>query len=190
MAASLTAGLTQMEAQTLGVEDPEDEVEDLFAVTDVTAKVIKSKTVLPPTLNNNSTPLYAIQDLNLPIPTSDIPNFHIASLKNFCFTEDYEHYKRLYDIQSDFLSSYSPAYSIHSLTAINFYKNILNAPSFVLQTLTFGYQPGRLWRIILFTFYLLYKVVPQIFLFTIILHNLSFLSFYISSVTVFREEQQ
>ena len=152
MAASLTAGLTQMEAQTLGVEDLEDEVEDLFAVTDVTAKVIKSKTVLPPTLNNNSTPLYAIQDLNLPIHTSDIPNFHIASLKNFCFTEDYEHYKRLYDIQSYFLSSYSPAYSIHSLIAINFYKNILNAPSFVLQTLTFGYQPGRLLRIILSTF--------------------------------------
>ena len=52
MAASLTAGLTRMEAQTLGAEDPEDEVEELFAATVVTAKDIKSTTVLPPTLKS------------------------------------------------------------------------------------------------------------------------------------------
>ena len=175
--ASLTAGLTTMEAQTLrGAEDPEDEVEEFFAATVVTAKDIKSMNVLPPTLSHKSNPLYTILDLNLPIPTSDIPNFHISSLTNFCFTEDYDHYKRLYDIQAEFLSSYSPAYSIHSLTAINFYKNILKAPPFVLQTLTFVYQPGRLSRIILFILTYI-TFVKQIFSFTIILHNLSFLIF-------------
>lgn len=141
--ASLTAGLTTTTALK-EVEDLEVEVEEDCVATVATAKDTELKTVLPPTLNNSTSPLYTLFDLNLPIPTSDIPNYHISSLTNFCFSEDYDHYKRLYDVQTNFLNHYVPAYSIHSSTAIDFYDRILNAPPFVLNTLTYGYRPGRL----------------------------------------------
>ena len=140
MADSTQMGLLMLnEAEDLGDEEEED-----CAATVAMARVTKLTNAPPTNLSHNYNPLHTLLNLNVPTPATDIPPFDISSLTNYCFSDNYPHYKHLYDIQSSFLSKYAPAYPIHSLTAINFYDVILKAPPFVLNTLTYGYRPGRL----------------------------------------------
>ncbi len=133
----------------LATTPSEDEAEEAEAkvdsnASDARAKDTVSRSVLQPMLNSNVIPLYSRFDFNATIPASDLPSYRIASLHTLCYSENYNHYKYLNDIQSEFLSDFTPASSIHSLSAVEFYEHVLNAPSFVIDTLKFGYKPGRL----------------------------------------------
>ena len=74
---------------------------------------------------------------------SNHPNFDLRDIADQCPDSDLEFFENLMTLQQSFRDlNYSPAPSIHHVSAVSFYQNVLKANDLVMRTLLYGYTPN------------------------------------------------